>query len=277
MTGPTVAGAVTALFVPGDRPDRFAKAASSGADVVIMDLEDAVAPEMKQAALAAVIEALSGPDGLRALVRVNAVGTATYEDEITALLALANHAGHGLAGIAIPKAEDPVAVQHVGEALPPGLDLVPLIESAAGLVRAFELAAVPAVTRLAFGAIDFVLDIDAEAIDGVLDYVRAQLVIASRAAGVAAPLDSPSVDIRDLERVRAAARAARSFGFGGKLCIHPAQLDEVAAAFAPTAEDIAWAQRVIGASGGAVQLDGQMIDRPVTDRANRILVRAGLR
>ena len=277
MIGSTVGSAVTALFVPGDRPDRFAKATASGADVVIIDLEDAVAPEAKAAALAAVVEALSAPESVRALVRVNAVGSATYEGEIAALHALANQPGHGLEGIMIPKAEDPDAVRRIGEAMPAGLDLVPLIESAAGLVRAFELASVPGVTRLAFGAIDFALDIDAEGIDRVLDYARAQLVVASRAAGVAAPLDSPSVDIRDLERVGAAARTARSFGFGGKLCIHPAQLNDVAAAFAPTAEEVAWAQRVIGSAGGAVQLDGEMIDRPVTERASRILARAGLR
>jgi citrate lyase subunit beta/citryl-CoA lyase len=274
----TVAQAVTALFVPGDRPERFAKATAAGAGVVIIDLEDAVAPDAKSAALAAAVEAVAPSDGgasVHALVRVNPQGSGHYDADITLLLSAARTPGSGLLGIVVPKAEDAHALRQLRADMPNHLALVPLVESALGVVNALDLARVPGVTRLAFGAIDFALDIDADGGDRFLDHARSQLVLASRAAGIAAPLDSPPADIKDLARVAESARLARNFGFGGKLCIHPAQLATVQGAFAPTKADVEWALSVIGAEGGAAQVDGQMIDRPVTERAKRILQRAG--
>lgn len=274
----TVAAAVTALFVPGDRPERFAKAAAAGAGAVIIDLEDAVAPNAKSAALAAAVEAVAPSEGgaaVRALVRVNPQGSCHYDGEITSLLSSARTPGSGLLGLVVPKAEDPGALRQLRADMPEHLALVPLIESALGVVNAVELARVSGVTRLAFGAIDFALDIDADGGDRFLDHARSQLVLASRAAGITAPLDSPSTDIRDADRTADSARLGRNFGFGGKLCIHPAQLGTVRRAFAPTEADLEWALSVIGAEGGAAQVDGQMIDRPVTERAKRILQRAG--
>jgi len=276
-TDGTVGDAVTALFVPGDRSDRFAKAKAAGADAVIIDLEDAVLPDAKSRALAAVLEALAPSrrgEGFHALVRVNSTGSPTYNAEIEALLSLAERSGHGLRGLMVPKAEDPVALRQLSQKLPTGLALVPLIESAIGLVSALELAQVPGVTRLAFGAIDFALDINADDDDRFLDYARSQVVIASRAAGIAAPYDSPCTKIVDIARVAASARRARGFGFGGKLCIHPAQVSTVQVAFAPTIDEIEWAQSIVGTRGGATQYRGEMIDRPVTERAKRILRRA---
>ena len=279
VTGDTVvAAAVTALFVPGDRPERFARAAAAGADVVIIDLEDAVAAESKAGALAAVLEALAPADrngGVQAVVRVNAMGSSRYDSEIAALLALSEAPGNGLLGLMVPKAEDAVGLSRLGAGMPGGLALLPLVESAAGLVNALELARVPGVTRLAFGAIDFALDINSAEADEFVAYARSHLVVASRAAGIAAPLDSPTTEMRDSQRVEASARLARDFGFGGKLCVHPVQLPAVQRAFAPTAEEVEWARSVIGAVGGATQVDGQMVDRPVTERARRILHRAG--
>ncbi|MCI0144133.1 CoA ester lyase [Arthrobacter bambusae] len=272
-----VAAAVTALFVPGDRPERFAKAAASGAGVVIIDLEDAVAQDAKSAALTAALEAVAPEGGgapVRALVRLNTQGSCQYEADITLLLSAARTAGSGLLGLVVPKAEDPGALRQLRVDMPKHLALVPLIESALGVVNAVDLARVPGVTRLAFGAIDFALDIDADGGDRFLDHARAQLVLASRAAGIAAPLDSPSTDIRDVGKVAESARLARNFGFGGKLCIHPDQLATVHSAFVPTQTDVEWALSVIGAEGGAAQVDGKMIDRPVTERAKRILQRA---
>lgn len=269
-----VAAAVTALFVPGDRPERFTKAAASGAGVVIIDLEDAVAAENKAQALDAVVAALT--DGtIRALVRVNPKDATTYDAEIAALLDLTGVAGHGLLGVMLPKADDPGVLAGLRERFPPELALVALIESAAGLLRAVELALVPGVTRLAFGAIDFALDIDASGEDRFLDCARAHLVVASRAAGIAGPLDSPCVEIQDGATITASARLARNFGFSGKLCIHPRQIATVATAFTPTDAEVAWAFSVIGAAGAAAQVAGQMIDRPVTERAKRILAHAG--
>ena len=270
------AAAVTALFVPGDRPERFRKATASEADIVIIDLEDAVAPEAKTDALRAVLDHLApGADPVRALVRLNAEGAATLAAELGSLADLAARPGHGLLGVVVPKAENPNALRDIAAAFAavagPPLALVALIESAVGVQNAAELARVPGVTRLAFGAIDYALDINAGPGDRVLDYARSAIVVASRAAGLNGPLDSPSVQISDPELVAESARLARQFGFGGKLCIHPAQLRPVVAAFRPSAAEVDWARSVIRATGGAAQVNGQMIDRPVTVRAERIL------
>lgn len=279
LTGAEIAAAaVTALFVPGDRADRFGKAFAAGADVVIIDLEDAVAPAAKAEALAAVQAALS-PEagkagGIRALVRVNAQDSPEYDGEITALLALAGMPGSGLLGLVVPKAEEVEAMAVLRAQLPAELALVALLESAAGVVNASALAGIDGMSRLAFGAIDFALDINAGGSGRFLDHTRSSLVLVSRAAGIAAPLDSPEVEIKDTERVSTAALTARNFGFGGKLCIHPNQLAPVRAGFVPSEADVRWARSVIEAEGGAVQVDGRMIDRPVTERAKRILQRA---
>jgi citrate lyase subunit beta / citryl-CoA lyase len=270
----TPADAVTALFVPGDRPDRFARAAAAGPDLVIIDLEDAVPRAAKADALAATLAALA-PDGeLRALVRIDVPGSGTFDTEVAELQDLAGRPGHGLLGLVLPKADDPAVLRAlaVGPARPA---LIPLVESARGVVRAAALAEAEGVSRLAFGALDFALDVDVAPAGPTADHARAQLVLASRAAGRAAPLDSPSTEISDLAAVGAAARSARALGFGGKLCIHPSQLVAVRTAFAPTADEVAWARSVVGAGEAAVQVAGQMVDRPLLERARRILARAG--
>lgn len=270
-----VANAVTALFVPGSRSDRFAKAASTSTDLVILDLEDAVAPTDKADARAEVVSALSPGRGLRALVRINPAGSPHYASDVEALSGLSRTQGHGLLGLMVAKTEIRGTIQELASWTQPlDLALVPLIESAVGMVNAHELANVSGVTRLAFGAIDFALDIDADQDDRYMDHARSLLVLASRAAGISAPLDSPSTDINSMERIKDSARLARSFGFGGKLCIHPAQVEEVNAAFMPTEQDIAWAERVARSDEAILQVDGQMIDRPVMERAKRILQRA---
>lgn len=276
----STAQAVTALFVPGDRPERFAKAKASGASIVIIDLEDAVPEPAKADALAATLEALtpaSDADGprIRALVRVNPQGSPLYDTEMAALLSLAKSRGHGLLGFLVPKAEDPDLMNRLADDMPVGLALVPLVESAAGLVNALELARGRRVTRLAFGAIDFALDIDAAEDDGYVAYARSQLVVASRAADVAAPLDSPTTEVKDTLTMANSARLARGFGFGGKLCIHPGQVAIIAEAFVPTTAEINWAHDVIAAEGRTTLVNGQMVDKPVTERAKRILMRTG--
>ena len=179
----------------------------------------------------------------------------------------------------LPKAEDTAAVGRLAAQLAAAatrpVALVLLVESALGVANSLELARVPGVTRLALGAIDLALDLDADAASPVLDYARSQVVVASRAAGIAAPLDSPSIEIDDSDAVKAATRTAVGFGFAGKLCIHPRQLAPVTAAFAPTQDQLSWARSVVAAGGAAVQIGGQMIDRPVVEKARRILQRAG--
>jgi len=285
-----VAAAVTALFVPGDRPDRYAKAVSSGADVVIIDLEDAVAPGDKGAARDAVISALrpqrdrSTASALRALVRINDPESTLGSADLAALVALAGEPGHGLIGVVVPKAGHPAAlaavidtVSGVGVGVGPGADgiaVVALIESALGVANVRALAALPGLNRLAFGALDFGLDVGAD-VDALTGQVaRAELVIASRAAGLDAPWESPSTSLNDTTLIETTSRAARALGFGGRLCIHPAQLAAVRAGFTPTAEEVAWAQRIARAGDSVSRLDDQMVDRPVLERARSILRRA---
>jgi len=265
-----VAHATTFLFVPGDRPDRFVKAVDSGADVVILDLEDSVAPENKVDALAHVIDALPpGSSRVRALVRVNA--QASYlAQELVALRALAAQPDHGLLGVMLPKSESPNDVEEIHRQL--GLPVVALLETAVGIANANDIARAQGIARLAFGAVDFARDVNASE-PAVFDAARAQIVIASRAAGLVAPIDSPSVSIQDVDLVETESRRAAAFGFGAKMCIHPAQLLAVVAGFTPTDEQVAWATQVVALEGSATQLDGEMIDKPVVDRAKSILRR----
>ena len=254
------------LFVPGNRPERFAKALASGADAVIVDLEDAVPPEQKDAARASVADWLAASHPV--VLRINAADTPWFRDD----LALCRHAG--VAAVMLAKAERAADVVEIGALAP----IVPLIESAAGFDQLRAIAATPNVQRLAFGAIDFQLDLDMRAGFDELVFFRSQLVLASRIANIGAPIDSPSTAIDATEEVESEAQGARRLGFGAKLCIHPKQVAVVNRSFSPSAAELAWAQRVIAvadASGGAaVALDGTMIDKPVILRAQAILRRA---
>lgn len=254
------------LFVPGDRPERFDKAVAAGADAVIVDLEDAVAPERKAQARAHVAAWLSPARPV--WVRINALPTRWAADD----LALIERPG--CAGIVLPKAEqiDPDFVARCARA---GRPLLPLIESAAGFDRLRAIAATPGVLRLLFGSIDFALDLGISGDDDALLAFRSQLVLASRLAGLPPPVDGVCTAIDDAGRLDAEARRARRLGFGGKLCIHPKQVATVNAAFLPDAGEVAWARRIVqaaqDAAGGAVAVDGVMVDLPVLRRAQAIL------
>ena len=275
-----LAHACSWLFVPGHRLDRLGKALASGASAVIVDWEDAVAPEGKapaRAALQAALATLPADQRARTVVRINAAGTPWHADDVAALRPLA---ALGLSAAVVPKAEQLAALGPVAQALGPVGALLPLIESAAGLVAVHEVAAAPQVLRLVFGHLDFQADLGMACgpDQAELVPVRLQLVLASRLAGLAPPVDSVSTDTSDLAPVQADAERAQRAGFGGKLCIHPAQLPVVHAAFAPTAAQCAWAQRVLAGSaqsGGQVfSLDGKMVDAPVVALAQHVLQRA---
>lgn len=280
-----VARATTALFVPGSRPDRFARACAAGADCVLLDLEDAVAPQAKGDALAHVLRFLDekAPGRPPVLVRVNPAGSSWAAAEIEALAGLVSRRPYALAGLVVPKAESPRDLADLSAALRgtsgTTLLLVALVETARGVLAAAAIAKAPAVTRLAFGALDFALDVGAQPGSAVLSAARAAVVIGSAAAGKAPPWDSPSTAIDDLDEVRREALQAQQEGFGGKLCIHPAQLAPVRAAFGPQADEVDWARRVLAAgdkaAGGVVRVDGRMVDRPLLERARVVLERAG--
>jgi citrate lyase subunit beta/citryl-CoA lyase len=253
------------LFVPGDRPERYAKALAAGADAVIIDLEDAVAPPAKEAARAALRSWLTPAHPV--LVRVNSADTGWFADDI-ALAGLP-----GVAGIVLPKAERP---DDIARLMQQGARAVlPLIESALGFHHALDLARQPGIERLLFGSIDFSVDLGLT--EGVeeLQYFRSQLVLVSRLAGILPPVDGVTTTLDDITRITDDTRRARRNGFGGKLCIHPRQVPHVNAAFAPSADEAAWAARVLQAventDGAAVALDGKMVDRPVILQAQAIM------
>jgi citrate lyase subunit beta/citryl-CoA lyase len=254
------------LFVPADRPERFAKAAASGADAVILDLEDAVAAEAKHRARAALRRDFTD---LPVLLRINAVGTAEHAADLAAACGLAP------AAVIVPKAELVSDLAATARALG-GLPLVALIETARGLAGARAIAALPDVARLAFGSVDFCADLGCAHLPEVLLPARSELVLAARLAGQPAPIDGVTTQIDDPDAAAQDAARARDLGMGGKLCIHPRQIVPVLAAFAPSADEIDWARRILASRDGAVRIDGEMIDEPVRQRARAILARTRL-
>lgn len=254
------------LFVPGSRPERFERACSAGADAVIVDLEDAVPPPDKEAASAALAGWLKPERPV--LVRINGVDTPWHEAD----LALCRRPG--VAGIVLPKAEriDRNLIDLCEETR---LRLYPLIETAEGLMVARELAQCPVVERLIFGSIDFQVDLGIEGEGEELLYFRSQIVLASRLARVAPPVDGVCTEIDEPEQLQADTLRAKRMGFGAKLCVHPRQVPLVNACFSPTPEEVAWAEKVIEAAtrsdGAPVAVDGRMVDRPVILQARRIM------
>ncbi len=276
MTSPS--GAISYLFVPASRPERFEKALASAADAVIVDLEDAVASDEKDAALGHLLSALDGGLSRPVHVRINAADSPWFERDLLALAGLSDGALASLAGVLVPKTEAADTVARVRAALRGRfLEIIALIESALGVVRAREIAAAPGLTRFAVGAADLSVDLDVEMVSSTVDHVYAHLVIESRLAGLASPVASPPFEIRDLEVVEHEARRMRALGATAQLCIHPAQVGPIHAGFLPSTERLEWARRVVAAAAetdGAAQVDGQMIDKPVRERAERILSRA---
>ena len=271
-----LAAARTLLFVPGNRPERLAKALASGADAVVLDLEDSVPAGDKPAARTAVVAAL---DALPAsappvVVRINAMGAPGGPLDLAALAAARP------AAVMVSKAETADELQRVRAALPRAA-LLPLIESARGLDALGSLAAVPQVLRLVVGHIDFMADTGiacSDADERELDPLRFAVALRTRLARLHPAIDGVTVAFDDDARLAVDTRRALHFGFGGKLCIHPRQVAPVHAAMAPGAEELQWARRVVEADaragGAAVQLDGRMVDLPVVLQARRTLARA---
>lgn len=263
------------LFVPGDRPERFDKAVASGADVVIIDLEDAVAPEAKASAREAVVAWLAA--GGRAAVRVNATDHPEHEADIAALAEVASAAGDSgspLLAIVLPKADDPARASAI--AAQTGGPVVALIESALGMARALELATATGVSRLAFGHLDYAVDLGSGNDHEAMLHARSTLVMASRAAGLPGPIDGVTTALDDASVLRQDLAHASNLGLTGKLLIHPRQVEVTHASHRPSADEVTWARRVLeaAAAGGAVRLDGDMVDAPVVARADEILRRA---
>jgi citrate lyase subunit beta / citryl-CoA lyase len=260
------------LFVPGDRPERFGKALATHAHQVIFDLEDAVALDAKAEARAQIgqwLADVSDSDRERVVIRVNAFGTAWHEDDVAMVRAA------GVKRVMLPKAEDVLQLTEVATRCGEGVELIALIESVAGVVHMREIAQCKQVARLAFGSFDFCVDAGIDGTGRELDYVRSMFVIESRHAGLPPPVDGVTLSTSDEQIIGADVQDGRRFGFGGKLCIHPKQVDIVNGGFAPSEADRVWAERVLAALAanprGAISVDGKLVDKPIVDRAKRIL------
>jgi len=277
----------TLLFSPGDNARRMKKALAAGADAVIFDLEDSVILSEKVNARKTVAGSLELPRSCSVYVRINSLNTSFWREDLT--LAVEG----GADGVMLPKAEEEEQIRFVdrlmadleGEFASPAMDLIPLVESARGVMFAFNIAcAAKRVSRLAFGALDYTNDIGTSfSVEGTeVLYARSHLVNASRAAGILPPVDTVFPDIKDAAGFEKDLLLARQLGMFGKLVIHPNQIEPANRAFSPSVEEIKWAQRVLSvyeaaeAEGkGAVQVDGEMVDYPVVARARRILKLAG--
>jgi len=265
------------LFVPGTRPERFAKALDSGADAVILDLEDAVPEDEKEHARSAIRAAwpqFTAEQKKRLVLRSNSPGTKFYAADLILAQEL------DIACLLIPKSESLDQINGAAQILP-NTAIVPMIETAIGLDQLKELANSNQVLRLALGNIDLQADLGmvCDLQETELQIARYQIVLASRLAKIAPPIDGVTPSTDDIDRIHADAQRAKRMGFGAKLCIHPKQVAAVKTAFMPSKEEVSWAQRVIEADkaskGGAIKLDGRMIDRPVVLLAQRTLAIAG--
>lgn len=273
------------LFAPANHPRRREKAFTLGADAVILDLEDACAIPEKAASRPLVVEAMRAKRDCLGYVRVNALSTPFAQDDIVETVR------QGLDGVVLPKVESAANIATADELIARmerehglaarAIDLLPIIESAAGMVNLREIVRASArVKRVAFGAADYTNDLSLTWTRDELELLphRAQVVLESRAAGLESPIDTVWADVKDAEGFALSARRARALGFQGKLCIHPDQVEVVNRAFTPSEAEVARATRIVEAfaeaeAGGssAIQLDGQFIDYPIMYAARRVL------
>lgn len=256
------------LFVPGDRPERFPKAVASGADTLVLDLENAVGPGNKEQARQCVADWLA--QGHAATVRINAIDTPWYEGD------MAMASTYPQASVMLPKA-DAYSATHTLGALP-RCRLIALLETIEAYMNLSGLAHVAGLERIAFGSVDFSTESGIADTGHAFTAVRTQIVLASRHAGLPAPVDGVSLELHDEPLIRQLAAESHALGFGGKLCIHPRQVAAVNAAWQPGSAELEWAQRIVQAfkdsDGNATAIDGKMIDKPVFERARRILENA---
>jgi citrate lyase subunit beta / citryl-CoA lyase len=281
----------TWLFAPGNEPRKVDKVASFGADAVILDLEDAVPDADKVATRPRVRAALAGIRDSLVCVRVNGLDTGLTAGDVAGVTA------PGLDCIVLPKTEVPAHVHAVDElieaaeergGLPVGrVRILPLVETARGLLRAEEIAAAsPRVVTLAFGSGDFTRDLELPSVrwsaDGAeLAYARARLIVDARAAGRPRPIDGPYLSVRDAAGFEDDCRQARKLGFQGKICIHPSQVAPANRLFAPDPDEVAFCRRVVAdfstaeARGSAsITVDGIFVDYPIARKAERIVATA---
>lgn len=257
---------VAPLFVPGSRPERFHKADASTADAVILDLEDAVAPADKDRARDAILAHASGLKSL-VIVRINAPGTNWNEADLDAVNRLDK------VSIMLPKAERSEDIANIAKRTRRHFPVIAQVESAIGLAHLPEILCAENLVMVAFGSLDFSLDLGCAHERLPLLAARSELVWRSRAARRLPPLDGVTTNLENPTVMEDDASHAAELGFGGKLAIHPKQIEPIVKAFRPSEKAIVWARNTLGAasSGEALRIDGEMVDRPVIERARKIL------
>lgn len=277
------------LFVPASSPEKVVKALASAADGVIVDLEDSVATSEKDRARDTAIRLLLQPHSTRVYLRVNPLATSYCFDDLAAAAAIQ------IDGIVLPKAESRSDLLTIDWALahweakqgrPRGsIAVMPILETARGVAAALDIAQASArVPQLMFGAVDFSLDMDVDISDesGAVAHARYAIALASRQAQIAAPMDSVFTGIHEAQALKAASQRARAMGFGGKACIHPAQIAVINAVFSPSEAELQRAAEIVEAfdqaqadGHAAVSVGGAMIDYPVVEKMRRILRTGG--
>ena len=279
----------TALFVPGDRPDRVDKAVSAGADMVIVDLEDAVAGSKKLEVRSQAREKISQHGDKIMMVRVNALDTGFFEDDLDAVVV------EGLTAVMVPMVETADDIRVINDQLlaaekknglkPGSIAVMPLIETARAIQHIYPIVSEKTdpdrLWTVAFGAADYTLTMGIEMTPDAaeLNYPRSRMAVACRAAGVEPPIESPyMIDIKDLINLEVDSRRSKQLGFQGRLCVHPSQVGLCNEIYAPSAEEIQQARKIIDAFNeaqgkglAAIQLDGKFIDPPVVERSKMIL------
>ncbi len=268
---------LVALYVPGDRPDRFDKAARSGADAIIIDLEDSVAPDRKAMARSATSEYLATPPHCPVVVRINESGTPWYAADLAMSIGVPN-----LSGIRLPKAEIAAQIEDASNRSG-GRRVQAVVETALGVENLLEIASAPATASVSLGEADLRSALGITAADG-LDWIRARLVVAASAAGLPPPMMSVWTSLADPAGLAVSCTEGRARGFVGRAAIHPSQVPVIREAFAPTADQLRGAREVLSAldtaaarsSGVAVLADGRMIDGAMRRAAERLLALAEL-
>ena len=278
----------TFLFAPGNHPRKVEKVFDTGTDVVILDLEDAVAISEKVATRPVVVEALQRPRKCRGYVRINALDTEFTFGDVEAVVA------KGVDGIVLPKVERPADLQMIDwmitslerqRGLPEGgIDLMPIIETGKGVANVREICGAGGrMKRVSFGAGDYTRDMAIEWTmhEGELAHARAEIVLASRINDLQPPIDTVFIHINEHEHYKNSSVLARQYGYQGKLCIHPNQIAATNDAFTPTAEEVAWSRKVISsfaeaeaAGSASIQIEGYFVDYPIVVKAEGVVALA---
>lgn len=267
------------LFTPGTKKERLLKSIGSGADALLWDLEDAVHPDDKGHARKIIAEALDELGEIPAkpiFLRVNQFGTEWYNDDVK----LAQH--QYVTGVMLPKAESAEQAAETWQRMGSQGELIVLVETAAGVIQLENIFSNPHISGVAFGAIDYAVDLDLTLTEAGLEvlYARSCIVTHAKAAGIPGVYDTVFPDVHNADSLQKRAASTRALGFNGQMAIHPKQLETIHEVYSPSREQIDWAVKVLrhadneAKGAGVFMLDGKMVDRPVIEKAKQIYAAA---